>query len=96
MDNQSYKVELKELNISELKDLASYIESLIRKKEYESKERIANNIKNVLKVKDIIYVTGNKFKGELFEVIKINIKKAKCKRENGEIWNIPFSHILTS
>ena len=48
----------------------------------------------MLKLGDIVEVTGNKFKGELFEVVKLNTKKVKCKRENGETWNIPYAHIL--
>ena len=49
-----------------------------------------------LSIGDIVTVTGSKFIGEIWEVKKLNPKKVKCKRENGEIWNIPYAHILTS
>jgi len=53
-----------------------------------------SEIEDNLTVGDIITVTGKKFKGEIWEVLKLNPKKVKCKRENGEIWNIPYAHII--
>lgn len=49
-----------------------------------------------LTIGDIVRVSGKKFVGEIWEVLKLNPKKVKCKRENGETWNIPYAHVITS
>ena len=50
----------------------------------------------MLEVGDVVELISKKFKGELWEVLKLNPKKVKCKRENGETWNVPYSNILIS
>ena len=94
MINTKTKIDLSGLSIDELKKVINDAESIIRKEESKAKEYRKTYSKEMLKVDDIVGVTGDKFKGELFEVIKLNIKKVKCKRENGEVWNIPYAHIL--
>lgn len=94
MENAKTVIDLSGLTLEELNKVVYDANSLIRKKEYEAKESRKALSKEKLKVGDIVGVTGDKFKGELFEVIKLNIKKVKCKRENGEIWNIPYAHII--
>jgi hypothetical protein len=94
MENTKTVIDLSNLTLKELNKVVYDANSIIRKKEYEAKEYRETYSKEMLKVNDIVSVTGNKFKGELFEVIKLNIKKVKCKRENGETWNIPYAHIL--
>ena len=90
------ELDLSELSINELKKVINDAETLIREEEHKAKEYRENYSKEMLKVDDIVGVTGDKFKGELFEVIKLNTKKVKCRRENGELWNIPYAHILMS
>lgn len=94
MENAKAVIDLSNLTLDELNKVVYDANSLIRKKEGEAKEYRKTYAKEMLKVNDIVSVTGDKFKGELFEVIKLNIKKVKCKRENGEVWNIPYAHIL--
>jgi hypothetical protein len=94
MINTETKIDLNGLSISELKKVINDAESIIRKEEFKAKEYRKTYSKEMLKVDDIVGVSGDKFKGELFEVIKLNTKKVKCKRENGEVWNIPYAHIL--
>jgi hypothetical protein len=94
MENAKTVIDLSNLTLEELNKVVYDANSIIRKKEYEAKEYRKTHSKEILKVSDIVSVTGDKFKGELFEVIKLNIKKVKCKRENGETWNIPYAHIL--
>ena len=96
MENKKTVIDLSSLTLEELNKVVYDANNLIRKMEYEAKEYRKTYSKEMLKVNDIVSVTGNKFKGELFEVIKLNIKKVKCKRENGETWNIPYAHILMS
>lgn len=85
---------LENLTLEELQDVVVKAERLVRKKEREAKEYREQYATDTLEAGDVVMVTGNKFKDELFEVLKRNPKKVKCKRENGEIWNIPYSHIL--
>ena len=94
MINMETKIDLSGLSISELKKVINDAESIIRKEEFKAKEYRKTYSKEMLTVDDIVSVSGDKFKGELFEVIKLNTKKVKCKRENGEVWNIPYAHIL--
>jgi hypothetical protein len=96
MENKETLIDLRGLNIDELKKVINDAEYLIRKENIKAKEYRKTYSKEMLKVNDIVSVTGDKFKGELFEVIKLNIKKVKCLRENGETWNIPYAHILMS
>ncbi len=96
MINMEAKIDLSGLSISELKKVINDAESIIRKEEFKAKEYRKICSKEMLKVDDVIGVSGDKFKGELFEVIKLNTKKAKCRRENGEVWNIPYSNVLMS
>jgi len=94
MENAKTVIGLSNLTLAELNKVVYDANSIIRKKEYEAKEYRKTYSKEMLKVDDVVGVIGNKFKGELFEVIKLNTKKVKCRRENGEIWNIPYAHIL--
>jgi transcription antitermination factor NusG len=88
------KVNLSGLSLEELKNVITEANYLIRKKEYEAKIERKEKATKELKVGDIVSVTGDKFKGEIWEVVKLNPKKVKCKRENGETWNIPYAHII--
>lgn len=88
------KIDLSELSLEELQDVITVAQRLIRAKEREAKNYREQYATEMLKEGDVIMVTGDKFKDELFEVIKRNPKKVKCRRENGETWNIPYSHIL--
>lgn len=88
------RVDLNNLSLEELQNVIIVAERLLKLKERELRENRKEIALNNLKVGDIVNVTGNKFEGELFEVLKCNPTKVKCKRENGEIWNIPYSHII--
>jgi len=93
--NKESKVDLSKLDVSDLEKVISDAKRLIRRKEYEARESRKTTAKNNLSVGDIVSVDGNKFKGEIWEVLKLNQKKVKCRRENGETWNIPYSNIIT-
>jgi len=92
--NTESKIDLSGLSLQELKDVITVTERLVRKQEYEAKEERKRIAETKLKVGDIVTVTGDRFKGEIWEVLKLNQKKVKCKRENGETWNIPYAHII--
>ena len=94
MDNSNFKIGLEEQSISSLEDLIRACENEIRRKKAIAYTERREKATKELSVGDIISVTGNKFKGEIFEVLKLNPKKVKCKRENGETWNIPYAHII--
>jgi transcription antitermination factor NusG len=92
--NQEVKIDLTGLNIIELEKVIYDANFLIRRKRIEQFKENQQKAESNLKVGDIVSVTGTKFKGEIFEVLKLNPKKVKCKRENGETWNIPYAHII--
>ena len=94
MDNSNFKIGLEEQSISSLKDLILACENEIRRKKAIAYTERREKATKKLNVGDIVSVTGNKFKDEIFEVLKLNPKKVKCKRENGETWNIPYAHII--
>ncbi len=94
MDNSNFKIGLEEQSISSLEDLIRACKNEIKRKKIIAYSERKEKASNELKVGDIVSVTGTKFKGEIFEVIKLNPKKVKCKRENGETWNIPYAHII--
>lgn len=95
MMNKKSKVDLSKLDVPELEKVIYDAKTLIRKKEYEAREKRKQTAKNYLSVGDIVSVDGKRFKGEIWEVLKLNPKKVKCRRENGETWNIPYSNIIT-
>lgn len=92
--NQETKIDLTNLSIIELEKVISDANFLIRKKRTEVLKENRQKAITSLKVGDIISVTGKKFSGEIWEVLKLNPKKVKCLRENGETWNIPYAHII--
>ena len=94
MDTTNFKMSLHENSISDLKELISACENEIKRRKVIAYTERKEKATKELKVGDIVSVTGNKFKGEIWEVIKLNPKKVKCKRENGETWNIPYAHII--
>ena len=94
MNNSNFKIGLEEQSISSLKDLIVACENEIKRKKIASYSKRKEKATKELKVGDIVSVTGDKFKGEIWEVVKLNPKKVKCKRENGETWNIPYAHII--
>ena len=92
--NKESKVDLSKLDVSDLEKVIYDAKTLIRKKEFEAREKRKVITKNDLSVGDIVTVDGNKFKGEIWEVLKLNPKKVQCRRENGEKWNIPYQNII--
>lgn len=95
--NTESKIDLSRLSLQELKDVITVAERLVRKQEYEAREEERKRIAETkLKVGDIVTVTGDKFKGEIWEVLKLNQKRVKCKRENGETWSIPYARIISA
>ena len=95
MDNKETKVDLTGLSLDELNKVIFDANRLIRKKQFEAREQRKAVAKTALKVGDIVKVVSQKFDGEIWEVLKLNPKKVKCKRENGETWNIPYANIET-
>tara|TARA_B110000977_G_C11076313_1_gene491335 strand:- start:3199 stop:3513 length:315 start_codon:yes stop_codon:yes gene_type:complete len=94
MINKEAKIDLSHLNITELEKVIYDANFLIKRKKINQFKLNKETAEKKLKVLDVVRVTGSKFKGEFFEVIKLNTKKVKCLRENGETWNIPYSCIL--
>lgn len=94
MNTTNFKMSLHENSIADLEDLIKACEKEIRRKKVIAYTERQEKATNELTVGDIVSVTGSKFKGEIWEVIKLNPKKVKCKRENGETWNIPYAHII--
>jgi ribosomal protein L24 len=88
------KINLSNLSIIELGKVISDANSLIIKKKKEINLSRKQKAISELKTGDIVSVNGDKFKGEIWEVLKLNPKKVKCLRENGETWNIPYSNIV--
>ena len=95
MMNKESKIDLNKLDVSDLEKVIYDAQSLIRRKEYEAREKRKFTAKNDLSIGDIVSVDGKKFKGEIWEVLKLNPKKVQCRRENGETWNISYSSIIT-
>ena len=91
--NTESKVDLTGLTLEELNKVIADVNRLIREKEYQAKLERKEKARADLKVGDIVSVAADKFKGEVWEVLKLNPKKVKCKRENGEVWNIAYSSI---
>lgn len=85
---------LENLTLKELQEVIKEAERLIRKKEFEARQIREEVSRKKLSIGDIVTVTGDRFKGEIWEVLKLNPKKVQCKRENGETWNIPYAHII--
>ena len=95
MMNKESKVDLSKLDVSDLEKVIYDAQSLIRKKEFKAREERKLTAKNNLSVGDIVSVDGKKFRGEIWEVLKLNPKRVQCRRENGETWNIPYVNIIT-
>ena len=94
MDTTNFKMSLHENSIADLKDLIQACENEIKRKNKEASNKRKQKATKELKIGDIVSVTENKFKGEVWEVLKLNPKKVNCERENGEIWSIPYSNII--
>lgn len=91
--NSESKIDLTGLSLDELNKVFADANRLIRDKEYQDKLKRKEKARTDLKVGDIVSVVANKFKCEIWEVLKLNPKKVQCKRENGEVWNIDYSAI---
>lgn len=87
-------VDLNGLEISELNNVIFNCNAIIRNIKMKANIERKEVSKAKLKVGDIVSVTGKRFDGEIWEVLKLNPKKVKCLRENGETWNIPYAHII--
>lgn len=94
MDTTNFKMSLHANSVADLKDLIIACENEIKRRKIIAYSERKEKATKELNIGDIVSVTGNKFKGEIFEVLKLNPKKVKCKRENGETWNIPYAHII--
>lgn len=93
MDNKETKMDLTGLSLEELNKVIFDANKLIRRKQFEAREQRKTIAKTELSVGDIVSVASDKFKGEVWEVLKLNPKKVKCRRDNGEVWNIAYSSI---
>lgn len=91
--NTESKIDLTGLSLDELNKVIADANILIREKEYQAKLERKEKARADLKVGDIVSVAADRFKGEIWEVLKLNPKKVQCKRENGEVWNIAYSSI---
>jgi transcription antitermination factor NusG len=94
MDTTNFKMSLHENSIADLKDLIQACENEIKRKNKEASNKRKQKATKELKIGDIVSVAENKFKGEVWKVLKLNIKRVSCERENGEIWSIPYSNII--
>jgi len=75
MDTTNFKMSLHGNSIADLKDLISACESEIKRRKIIAYSERKEKATKELSVGDIVSVTGNKFKGEIFEVLKLNPKK---------------------
>ena len=96
MENTKTVIDLSNLTLEELNKVIYDANRLIRSKELELRKDREEHATTMLEVGDVVELIGKKFKGELWEVLKLNPRKVKCKRENGETWNVPYSNILIS
>ena len=83
LHNKETKINLEGLSLDELNKIVSDANILIRKKQFIAKEERKVTTKTKLKIGDIVVVVDNRFEGEVWEVLKLNPKKVKYKRENG-------------
>lgn len=96
MEKIENKIDLTRLSLEELNKVILDAKILITKKEFELREQRKVVAKTSLIVGDHVKVVSKRFDDEeLFKVLKLNPKKAKCKRANGETWYIPYTNIIT-
>jgi hypothetical protein len=96
MNEKKTLINLTTLNLEELHIIVENANVIISVKELELKKDREIHSKTSLIVGDVVELFTKKFRGELWEVLKLNPKYVKCLRENGEKWNIPYSNILIS
>ena len=88
-DNPKNHELLQKLSLEELSQLNKMVVEVIKEKRNDT----GKDIKKILTVGDIVEVDDKKFEGEIFEVLKLNPKKAQLQRENGEVWNVTYTAI---
>lgn len=82
--------ELNEKSLDELISMNKMIVDLIKRK--RSVESVS--LKSKVKVGDCVFVNSKKADNKLFEVIKLNPKKAVLKDEFGTEYNCPYSLLI--
>jgi transcription antitermination factor NusG len=88
MISKSIISELSKMNIDELRQLNSYVVSMIK----EYKTDLAYETKNRLRVGDNVKVDSPKTRGLMGSVIEINRTRCKVRFSNGT-FNVPLSMI---
>jgi hypothetical protein len=82
---------LNDLSLDELRELnAMVIETINKKRNSKS-----TDIKKGLSIGDLVTVNSKKSKGDIFEIIKLNPKKAVIKNDAGFTFNCDYSLIET-
>ena len=81
---------LNRLSVEDLRDLNRMVVEVLRRK----REDIGVEKKIQLRVGDVVEVAGEQFRGSVWEVLKLNPKRALLRRDNGECWNITYGSIV--
>ena len=91
-DNPKDYDRLNAMSVEDLRELnMMVIEVMKRKRENAGKE-----IKFLLSIGDLVYINSAKAKGEIYEVEKLNPKKAVVKNSDGVKFDCPYSLIKLS
>lgn len=81
--------ELNELSLDELSKLNKMVLDMLKTKRVNK----SLDIKHILNIGDIVSVNSKKANDDIFEVVKLNPKKAVIKDELGVQYNCPYSLI---
>lgn len=91
-DNPKDFDRLNAMSIKDLKDLNKMVIEVMKLK----RERAGKDVKFQLSVGDLVYVNSAKAKNEIYEVVKLNPKKAVVKSSDGTEYYCPYSLIELS
>ncbi|WP_396632127.1 hypothetical protein [Maribacter sp. R86514] len=73
---------LNNLNLEELKELNKMVLGMMEEK--------GKNLKNQISIGDLVTVNSKKSNNDVFEVVKLNPKKAVIKDDKGTRYNCPY------
>jgi len=82
---------LNKLSLEELRTLNSMIVSIIKNR----RDGVGSNVKRALSVGDVVTVKSKKTEGDIFEIVKLNPKKAVIKNVDGFKFDCPYALLIT-
>jgi hypothetical protein len=83
------------LNAMSLEDLAELYKMVVEVMK-RKRDKKGTDIKFQLSIGDLVYINSAKAKGEIYEVVKLNPKKAVVKNSDGVSYDCPYSLIKLS